>query len=217
LAKFVAMKNFYLIIAFVASVSTVFAQKAPLPVEVMAGNNRANLLIIINRPIDAAGKFNFFNVTVGAADYQNTPSETEMIINNSITYGLGKGFSAASGLQWHYKLGFVPTVGFQFLKASPDYLIVVFPTLNFKPGHAFETVALAEYKPKLSEKVRLYTRLQGLLVRDIEVGTHARSGLTLRAGLTFDKFTVGLGSNFDAYGPMKFEKSNHGLFLQMRL
>jgi hypothetical protein len=217
LAKFVAMKNFYLIIAFVASVSTVFAQKAPLPVEVMAGNNRANLLIIINRPIDAAGKFNFFNVTVGAADYQNTPSETEMIINNSITYGLGKGFSAASGLQWHYKLGFVPTVGFQFLKASPDYLIVVFPTLNFKPGHAFETVALAEYKPKLSEKIRLYTRLQGLLVRDIEVGTHARSGLTLRAGLTFDKFTVGLGSNFDAYGPMKFEKSNHGLFLQMRL
>jgi len=213
----VAMKNFYLIVAFVASVSTVFAQKAPLPVEVMAGNNRANLLIIINRPIDAAGKFNFFNVTVGAADYQNTPSETEMIINNSITYGLGKGFSAASGLQWHYKLGFVPTVGFQFLKASPDYLIVVFPTLNFKPGHAFETVALAEYKPKLSEKIRLYTRLQGLLVRDIEVGTHARSGLTLRAGLTFDKFSVGLGSNFDAYGPMKFEKSNHGLFLQMRL
>lgn len=211
------MKNFYLIIAFVASASTVFAQKAPLPVEVMAGNNRANLLIIINRPIDAAGKFNFFNVTVGAADYQNTPSETEMIINNSITYGLGKGFSAASGLQWHYKLGFVPTVGFQFLKASPDYLIVVFPTLNFKPGHAFETVALAEYKPKLSEKVRLYTRLQGLLVRDIEEGSHARSGLTLRAGLTFDKFTVGLGSNFDAYGPMKFEKSNHGLFLQMRL
>jgi hypothetical protein len=73
-----------------------------------------------------------------------------MVINNSITYGLGKGFSAASGLQWHYKLGLVPTVGFQFLKASPDYLIVIFPTYNFKPGPAIETVALAEYKPKLS-------------------------------------------------------------------
>ena len=193
-----------------------FAQ-APILAEVMFGNNRTNFLMFLNRPVDAKGRFHFFNVTVGAADYQNTPSETEIVLNNSIAYALGKGFSAASGLQWHYKLGFVPTLGFQFLKASPDYLIVVFPTLNFKPGYAFETVALAEYKPKLSDKLRLYTRLQGLLVRDIEVGTHARSGTSLRAGLTFDKFTVGLGSNFDAYGPMKFEKSNHGLFFQMRL
>jgi hypothetical protein len=211
------MKNLLFLFACICLLHPVLGQKAPLPVEVMAGNNRANLLIIINRPIDTAGKFNFFNVTVGAADYHNTPSETEIVLNNSITYALGKGFSAASGLQWHYKLGFVPTVGFQFLKASPDYLIVIFPTYNFKPTGAFETVALAEYKPKLSDKLRLYTRLQGLLVRDIEHGTHARSGTSLRAGLTFDKFTVGLGSNFDAYGPLKFEKSNHGLFFQMRL
>jgi hypothetical protein len=211
------MKNFLLLFVFTCFLYPVLGQKAPLPVEVMAGNNRANLLIIINRPIDAAGKFNFFNVTVGAADYQNTPAETEMVINNSITYALGKSFAASSGLQWHYKLGFVPTVGMQFLKASPDYLIVIFPTYNFKPGPAFETVALAEYKPKLSDKLRLYTRLQGLLVRDLEKGTHARSGTSLRAGVTFDKFTIGLGSNFDAYGPLKFEKSNHGLFFQMRL
>jgi hypothetical protein len=196
---------------------TSLGQKAPLPIEVLAGNNRANLLIIINRPIDAAGKFNFFNVTVGAADYRNTPTETEIVLNNSITYSLGKGFSAASGLQWHYKLGFVPTAGFQFLKASPDYLFVVFPTYNFKPGPAIETVALAEYKPKLSPKTRLYTRLQGLIVRDIENRSHARSGASLRAGLTIDKFTLGLGSNLDFYGPLKFEKSNHGIFFQMRL
>lgn len=211
------MKNPLIVLAFVASVFSLFAQKAPLPVEVMAGNNRANLLIIINRPIDASGKFNFFNVTVGAADYKNTPSETEMVINNAITYGIGKGFSAAAGLQWHYKLGFVPTLGFQFLKASPDYLLVVFPTLNFQPNQAFETVAIAELKPKLSEKLRLYTRFQGLLVQDIELGSHARSGLSVRAGLTFDKYTFGLGSNFDVYGPMKFEKTNHGIFFQMRL
>ena len=214
---FVAMKNFLCLFACYCFLFPTLGQKAPLPVEVMAGNNRANLLIIINRPIDAAGKFNFFNVTVGAADYQNTPSETEMVINNAITYGLGKGFSAASGLQWHYKLGFVPTVGFQFLKASPDYLIVIFPTYNFKPGSAFETVAITEFKPKLSNKLRLYTRLQGLFVQDIKNDVHARSGTSLRVGLTFDKFTLGLGSNFDAYGPKKFEKSNHGLFFQMRL
>jgi hypothetical protein len=65
--------------------------------------------------------------------------------------------------------------------------------------------------------VRLYTRLQGLLVQDIELGAHARSAINVRAGLTFGKYTVGLGSNFDAYGPEKFEKSHHGLFFQLRL
>jgi hypothetical protein len=59
--------------------------------------------------------------------------------------------------------------------------------------------------------------MQGLFVQDIKNDVHARSGTSLRAGLTFDKYTVGLGSNFDAYGPLKSEKSNHGLFLQMRL
>jgi hypothetical protein len=60
---FVAMKNFLFLFACTCFLFPALGQKAPLPVEVMAGNNRANLLIIINRPIDAAGKFNFFNVT----------------------------------------------------------------------------------------------------------------------------------------------------------
>jgi hypothetical protein len=155
------MKNFYAIIAFVASISTVYAQKAPLPVEVMAGNNRANLLIIINRPIDAEGKFNFFNVTVGAADYENTPSETEMVINNSLTYRLGKGFSAASGLQWHYKLGLVPTLGFQFLKASPDYLVVIFiGHLHIHSAESFAVMSEAK-KPVSIISLRGKSRVKG--------------------------------------------------------
>jgi hypothetical protein len=73
--------------------------QAPIPTEVMFGNNRANLLLILNRPIDTKGRFHFFNVTVGAADYQNTPSETEIVLNNSLTYALGNNFHAAAGAQ----------------------------------------------------------------------------------------------------------------------
>ncbi len=210
------MKNLvFLPLLFV--VSSLIAQNPAQPIEVMLSPDRANFLMLVSRPIDAAGKFGFFNVTVGEADYKGTPSETEIIVSNSITYDLGKGFSVAPGLQWHNKVGFVPNFGLQYVKASPDYLFVLYPALDLLPGYAVETVALAEYKPKINSHVRLYTRLQGLLVQDIEQGTHARSGINVRAGLTFGKLTLGLGSNLNAYGPEKFEKSNHGLFFQMRL
>ena len=189
----------------------------PTPVEVMLGNNRANLLIILSKPIDEKKKFSFFNVTVGAANYQNNPAETDMVINNALLYNLGKNLYASAGMQWNYNVGLVPSLGLQYFKASPDYLVVVFPFYNILPNAGLETVALAEIKPKLSENTRLYTRIQGLYVHDLEHGIHAKSAVGLRAGLSFGKYTFGLGTNADYYGPLKFEKLNSGVFLQLKL
>ena len=193
-----------------------FAQ-APIPAEVMFGNNRTNFLMILNRPVDAKGRFHFFNVTVGAADYQHTPSETEIVVNNSLTYALGHNFHATAGAQWHFKLGFVPTVGVEYLKARPDFLLVIFPTFNMLPNKNLETVGIFEYKPALSPKTRLYTRLQAMYNQDMTLEAHARSAYSVRAGISIKQFTVGLGSNLDYYGPLKFDKTNHGLFVQVRL
>lgn len=193
-----------------------FAQ-APIPAEVMFGNNRTNFLMILNRPVDAKGRFHFFNVTVGAADYQNTPSETEIVVNNSLTYALGHNFHATAGAQWHFKLGFVPTVGVEYLKARPDFLLVIFPTFNMLPNRNLETVGILEYKPALSPKTRLYTRLQAMYNQDMTLEAHARSAYSVRAGISIKQFTVGVGSNLDYYGPLKFDKTNHGLFVQVRL
>ena len=191
--------------------------QAPIPAEVMFGNNRTNFLMILNRPVDAKGRFHFFNVTVGAADYQNTPSETEIVVNNSLTYALGHNFHATAGAQWHLKLGFVPTVGVEYLKARPDFLLVIFPTFNMLPNKNLETVGIFEYKPALSKQTRLYTRLQAMYNQDMTLEAHARSAYSVRAGISIKQFTVGLGSNLDYYGPMKFDKTNHGLFVQVRL
>jgi hypothetical protein len=213
LPNFVAMKKLILLCLF----PLLSYAQAPIPTEVMFGNNRANLLLILNRPIDTKGRFHFFNVTVGAADYQNTPSETEIVLNNSLTYALGNNFHAAAGAQWHFKLGFVPTIGLQYLKARPDFLLVIFPTFNMLPNKNLETVGILEIKPALGKNTRLYTRLQAMYNQDMTLESHARSAYSVRAGISVKQFTVGLGSNLDYYGPMKFDKTNHGLFVQMRL
>ena len=53
--------------------------------------------------------------------------------------------------------------------------------------------------------------------QDMTLEAHARSAYSVRAGISIKQFTVGLGSNLDYYGPMKFDKTNHGLFVQVRL
>lgn len=191
---------------------------APLtPVELMLGNNRANLLMIMNRPIDSRKKFFFFNVTVGAADYKNNVAETDMVTNNALLYNVGGHFNASVGLQWNYKVGLVPSLGIQYSKATPDYLIVIFPSYNLLPNAGFETVAITEIKPKLTPKTRLYTRFQGLYVQNIKIGVHAKSAFSIRTGLSVGKCSFGIGTNFDYYGPVKIEKRNFGVFTQIKL
>lgn len=189
----------------------------PTPVELMLGNNRANFLMIMNRPIDSRKKFSFFNVTVGAADYKNNVAETDMVINNALLYNVGGHFNASVGLQWNYKVGLVPSLGIQYSKATPDYLIVIFPSYNLLPNAGFETVAITEIKPKLTPKTRLYTRFQGLYVQNIKIGVHAKSAFSIRTGLSVGKCSFGIGTNFDYYGLVKIEKRNFGVFTQIKL
>lgn len=224
--KIIEMKNIVLASLLFLSINT-FSQEGkapqpnipspPLPVELMLGNNRANLLMIVKKPIDTKNRLSFFNVTVGAADYKNSVNETDMVINNALLYNLGGHFSASAGLQWNYKVGLVPSLGIQYSKASPDYLIIIFPSYNLLPNAGLETVAIAEIKPKLSEKTRLYTRLQGLYVYNLKNGIHAKSALSIRAGVSLGKCSLGIGSNLDYYGPVKIEKINTGIFTQIRL
>jgi len=85
------------------------------------------------------------------------------------------------------------------------------------PNKNLETVGIFEYKPALSPKTRLYTRLQAMYNQDMTLEAHARSAYSVRSGISIKQFTVGLGSNLDYYGPLKFDKTNHGLFVQVRL
>lgn len=190
---------------------------APTPVEVMFGNNRMNFQLILNKPIDAQGKFSFFNVTNGAVDYHNKNEETEIVVVNTINYDLGNNFKASACAQWHFKLGLVPLVGVQYFKANPTWLLLVSPNICLLPTTNMEVVSLVEFKPSLNPKTRLYTRGQLLYNQVLDGGIHARSGYTFRAGISRQKFTYGIGMNFDYYGPFKTEKLNTGVFVRISL
>jgi hypothetical protein len=196
---------------------TAIGQQPPTPVEAMFGNNRLVLQMSTNKAISKSGKFRFFNATITQADYKNTASETDIIVNNALTYSLSKTLSVTSGVLLHYKLGMVPTAGIKFQKATPGFMILVFPMLDFKPSLASENLAMLEIKPSLGKTWRLYTRSQLLYIQNLKTGEHARSGYLVRAGLSHDQFSFGLGHNWDFYGPSRLLKANTGIFIQARL
>jgi len=189
----------------------------PIPVEATFGNNRVQFIGVLNRPVSADGKLSYFNLSMGMVDYKNTASETEMVIVNNLTYSLFGNIRATAGAEWHYKLGLVPQVGLQYFKANRTWLFLLNPNLNLQPSKAISTIGIVEFKPAISKALSFYSKAQVLHVASLSEGTHARSALMLRAGITKGKFTTGLGANFDYYGPKKIEKNNVGLFTRLAL
>jgi hypothetical protein len=189
----------------------------PIPVETMFGNNRIQFIGILNRPVTTDSKLSYFNLSTGMVDYSNTVDQTELVIVNNLTYTLFKNIRATAGAEWHYKLGLVPQVGLQYFKANRTWLFLLNPSFNFQPSRSLSTIGIVEFKPPISKAISFYSRTQVLYIHNLSEGVHARSVLMLRAGLSFSKFTVGLGTNFDYYGPKKMGKDNVGLFARLNL
>ena len=215
-------RYFFFLLCSLLFASATYAQEnhaplPPLPVEATFGNNRIQFIGVINRPVSTDGKLSYFNLSTGMVDYNNTASETELVIVNNLTYKLFGNIRATAGAEWHYKLGLVPQVGLQFFKANRTWLFLLNPNINFQPSRNISTIGIVEFKPAISKDLSFYSKAQILHVASLSEGTHARSALMLRAGITKGKFTVGLGANFDYYGPMKMEKDNVGLFTRLAL
>jgi len=188
-------------------------KKSPIPMETMFGNEKINYLSIVNFRLGERSRFGYFGVMTLSIPYQNNDGFNELVFSNAITYRLNNKLFVTSGLQYHFLKGIVPYSGFQFLSANPKWLFVISPSIAFLPNTSFQSVFIAEYKPKLSKKLRLYTRFQGIYNFNLENSIHERSLVYLRTGLTLKKTSLGIGFNLDFYGSSKAKHQNLGIFI----
>ena len=188
-------------------------KKSPIPIETMFGNEKINYLSIVNFRLGENSRFGYFGVMTLSIPYQNNDGFNELVFSNAITYRLNNKLFVTSGLQYHFLKGIVPYSGIQFLSANPKWLFVISPSIAFLPNTSFQSVGIIEYKPKLSKKLRLYTRLQGIYNINLENNLHERSLVYLRTGLTLKKTSFGFGFNLDFYGSNKKENQNLGIFI----
>lgn len=184
-----------------------------IPIETMLGNRKVNYLAIFNFDLSKDAKLGYFSVMTINAPFRQNEGFNEFVFSNALTYKLANRFFVLGGLQYHFLKGIVPYSGIQFLLANQKWLFVFSPTLAFSPKTSLQTIGIVEYKPRLTDRLKLYTRLQGIYNVSLNESLHERSLLYLRTGITINRLSVGLGFNIDYYGPGKTRQENIGIFI----
>jgi hypothetical protein len=127
------------------------------------------------------------------------------------------GFGISAGLSVNKVAGLAPTIGIQYNFANPKWLFVLTPNYIFSDDKNISVLSLIEYKPQLTNRIKLYSRVQGLYNQNIKASVHERSYLQFRFGLDYNGYQCGFAGNWDYYGADKDFKENYGMFIRTNL
>ncbi len=210
--------------SMIVNIYKVNAQEARIPqvsnppvfVEAFTGDRAFAYQMIIDKKLQSTPKIGFFGVTNLQSEWGNSKIDDYMLQGN-LTYSIIRGIDLSGGFIWNPIDGIRPSAGTIFSYGNRTWLAVANPRIDLTKNPNIDALALVEYKPILSQKFNLYSRLQGLYTHNLGHDFHARSYIMLRAGLTYKDITFGGAANFDWYGPMKINKNNYGAFVAVNL
>ncbi len=190
------------------------APNPPTPMEFMFGHERLDFQLVFKRNFTPKSKFSVLAIAVFSENYgKGKKLGDSVVIPFQVNYSLGKsGFALAAGAEANSVAGFGTTLGLTHSKATKEILAISVLTYQLSSAQNVKFFGLYEYKPALTEKWSLYSRLQLTYNQGMAEGFHNRSFLYLRAGLKKGPLGFGLGVNFDAYGPSKVARENYGVF-----
>lgn len=190
-----------------------FVPKIPTPVEFMAGNNRLFYQMVVTKKFTPESRFGFLSVATFSSSYDNQMDELDLVMPVLVNYEVYKGFSIVGGTTINNIVGFSPILGAQHTFANREWVAVTIANYFLNSSKNTELFGIYEYKPQISPKTSLYTRLQFMYVHGFQENHHARSFLQLRTGLKINALSFGLGANLDQYGPEKLFNPNYGIFV----
>lgn len=188
-------------------------QLPPLPFEVLIGNEGVFVQSIVKRPFSDQSKFSFFNLGTYSFNYQQQPSDNDLVLLTQFTYELKNGFAAMAGGEINNAVGFAPIAGFEHSYASRKWLAVTIMSYFINSSSDVSLFGLYEFKPPINKKLALYSRLQFMYNHSLSNKVHNRSFAILRLGVKKERLSIGLASNLDQYGPEKVFKNNNGVFI----
>ena len=204
------------LVAFFSSSTIVQAQAPvpPIPMELMFGNDRLDFQLVVKRNFTQQSKFSVLAIAAFSENYGKEKQLGDaLVIPFQLNYALGKsGLSLVAAGEANSVAGFGTALGLSHSKASKEILAISVLSYQLSSAQNIKFFGLYEYKPALTEKLSIYSRLQVTYNQGMAEGFHNRSFLYLRAGLKKGPFGFGVGANFDAYGPSKVARENYGIF-----
>ncbi|OJJ15516.1 hypothetical protein BKI52_37145 [marine bacterium AO1-C] len=188
--------------------TSITKSQAPTPVEIFAGHRALSYQHVLSKDI---GRFNFFNVAAFDAEYGTSP-KNDFVISSFFSYQLGKGFSLGIGGEIQPP-GANFIVGAQYVYASNQWLLVLFPSVTLQQASQFAQLSLLEFRPKISQGIRGYFRAQVLVSTNFI--TYDRGYQQFRLGLQINQVQFGLAANYDQFASNTRTTTNYGAFVRL--
>lgn len=192
------------------------APGVPINTEVLGSNRGLAFQMIIDKKIKSVPKLGFFSVTSLVGEW-GEDKVNDYMTQASLTYEIVKGLKLAGGFHVTPVKGMRPIAGLIYTKANPTWLFVANSRIDYSKDTNVEGMFLIEYKPKINNDWRFYSRIQALYEYNTVIDMKTRSYLMARAGVSYKEITFGLGTNIDYYGPEKFNENSYGVFVGVLL
>lgn len=208
------MRFLLLLILVTGLYKTVTAQN--FAAEIMPGNNYFFYQHLLAYKWNENSKSGIVHITNISNWYQHNPAKGGM--NNEVmnqvylTHRLTPAFTMMAGLFFSNAAGMKPAFAIQYAQRFKDCFVVVVPRIDLVNKGSFEMMAMLEYEPQLSTKLKLYSRFQ--VMSNAGPFNHNRSYQRVRLGMHVKKFQTGVAVNINEYGYPVKTKINTGIFLR---
>ncbi|WP_276390308.1 hypothetical protein [Eudoraea chungangensis] len=202
-------------IAFVSTLQGQFTQ-----IELFSGFEKTDFNLLSSYSINQS---NTLSVTTLAFFQKFRESENrifdEVGVQPTLFLTVSKNIALGPSLYYNSFGGFSERISAKFTFKNTKTLLVVIPTVAHsekKDASLGEIFAQFQFHKPLSDKISLWCNGQFLTVWD-KFKTHSRSFQQIRLGLSFKGHQLGLGLDFDQYGPKPIKKSSFGLYYRKTL
>jgi hypothetical protein len=184
-----------------------------LPIEVVVGHRYIGTQVNVDKKFPDHPRWSFYHTNTMKINYQNK-SSNEFMMLNLLQFQVIYHFRILGGT--YYGLpGFKPTMGLGYGQKSNNFSITVNARISLIQHPDWEYFLGMQYNPPLSEKIRLYSRLQ--MRSAFNTAGHIKGYQWFRVGMDAGGFQFGAAANLDEYGQSAKLFYNFGVFIRKDL
>ena len=204
----------FISIGFVYHLQAQFTQ-----VELFSGFDKTDFTIFSSYPINGQQTLSLNSLAFFQKFNKENQEFNEIGLQPTLFWNITKHFALGPSLYYNSFAGYAERLSAKFTLKNSQLLAVLMPTV----AHSEQTNASyaelffqIQINKAISDTLSLWLNGQFLTIWDA-FKLHSRSYQQLRAGVSFSGHQIGIGVDFDQYGPKPIEKSSFGFYYRKTL
>jgi len=183
-------------------------------VEVFSGLEKTDISLYSSYPLTENQKLSL-NTLAFFQKFSQTENHpfNETGLQPTVFWNFNSHFALGPSLYFNSIAGYSQRLSAKLQYQNSRLLLVIIPSLAYSKQSSTYAEAFAQfqYQRPLNKKISLWLNGQFLSVWN-DLNNHARSFQQWRAGLSIKGHQIGLGLDWDYYGPVFIERQSYGLY-----